>query len=103
MWSVETSASMWRITTATSLNNVRQVLLRRSANIVKLYHANRGCFGYRPSPQVTLKGQLYCISKPIIVEILNQAAVKILWAIVLENINASPQKGFFSEIHPLLW
>lgn len=48
---------MWRITAATSLNNLRQVLLKRSANTVKPYHANSGCFGYRPSPQVTLKGQ----------------------------------------------
>lgn len=56
MWSVETSANMWRITSATSLNNLCQVLRRRSANTVKLYHANRGCFGYRPSPQVSFKG-----------------------------------------------
>ena len=66
MWSVETAANMWRITSATLVNNLRQVLLRRSVNTVKLYHANRGCFGYRPSPQVTLKGQLHCISKLII-------------------------------------
>ena len=59
MWSVGTAANMWRITSATSLNNLRQVVLRRSTNTVKLYHANRGCFGYRPFPQLTLKGQLY--------------------------------------------
>ena len=58
MWSIETAANMWRITAATSLNNLRQFLLKRSGNTVKLYHANSGCFGYRPSPRVTLKGQL---------------------------------------------
>ena len=49
---------MWRITAASSMNNLRQVLLKGRANTVKLYHANSGCFGYRPSPQVILKGQL---------------------------------------------
>lgn len=53
---------MWRIhvPSAFSLRNLRCVAQRSSRNTVRLYHAHSGCFGYRPMPQITLKG------KPII-------------------------------------
>lgn len=56
MLSVLAAVNMWRITAATSLKNLRQLLLKSNVNTVKFYHANGGCFGFRPIPHVTLKG-----------------------------------------------
>ena len=58
---------------------------------MKLYHANGGCFGYRPSPQVTLKGELTAN-----LDVLYQIMVKVLGTIVLEGWgtdNQNPSRG----------
>lgn len=46
---------MWRATLAAPLKNLCQDFQRGRHNLVRTYHAHSGCFGHRPSPQVTLE------------------------------------------------
>ncbi|XP_073248521.1 2-oxoadipate dehydrogenase complex component E1-like [Porites lutea] len=47
---------MWRISSVFSLRNLQHTIKRSNLNTVRLYHAEKGCFGYRPSLQVTDRG-----------------------------------------------
>ena len=49
--------SMWRISSVFSLRNLQHTVKRSNLNTVRLYHAEKGCFGYRPSLQVTDRGK----------------------------------------------
>lgn len=54
--------SMWRISSVFSLRNLQHTIKRSNLNTVRLYHAEKGCFGYRPSLQVTDRGECTCIA-----------------------------------------
>ena len=53
--------SMWRISSVFSLRNLQHTIKRSNLNTVRLYHAEKGCFGYRPSLQVTDRGKCTCM------------------------------------------
>lgn len=48
---------MWRTGSIVSLKKLSQFVQRSNRNVVwRLYHAQSGCFGYRPLPQVLVEG-----------------------------------------------
>ena len=50
---------MWRTGSIVSLKKLSQFVQRSNRNVVwRLYHAQSGCFGYRPLPQVLVEGKL---------------------------------------------
>ena len=85
--------SMWRISSVFSLRNLKHMIKRSNLNTVRLYHAEKGCFGYRPSLQVTDRGECTCM------HVYRLQDIKKNWNFLCFDL----KKSLFSKILFKLW